>query len=136
MRILALDWGTVRIGAAVSDPDAKIAFALAAPFKKTGALAEIKKLCDELKVGKIIVGLPLALSGETTASARAANKFLKDVEKATGLAAETVDERFSSVFAEEKLNEAGLDAKQQREIKDNTAAQIMLQGYLDHHKQN
>jgi putative Holliday junction resolvase len=136
MRILALDWGTVRIGAAVSDPEAKIAFALAAPFKKAGALAEIKKVCEELKVGKIIVGMPLTLSGQEAGSAKASGKFIKDVEKNTGLKIETVDERFSSVFAEEKLNEAGLDAKQQREIKDNTAAQIMLQSYLDNSKQN
>ena len=131
MRVLALDWGTVRIGGAVSDEEGKIAFAIDKPFAE---LEEIKSFCAEKNVEKIIIGIPLSLEGRETESTRAAQKFKQQLNEALGIPIDEVDERFSSQSAERQLSESGLSSKKQRTIKDNSAAQIMLQNYLD--KQN
>ncbi|MGE5297999.1 MAG: Holliday junction resolvase RuvX [Acidobacteriaceae bacterium] len=134
MRILGLDWGTVRIGAAVSDPEAEFAFALDRPIETKRPLLKIKAICEELEVGKVIIGLPKSLSGEDSSSSLKVEKFCEALKKTLAIPVETVDERFSTVQAQSKLAEAGLSAKKQRPIKDNVAAQVMLQAYLDNRK--
>ncbi len=131
MRILALDWGTVRIGAAVSDPDGKIAFPLEKFIDSKNAPEEIKKITNDLQAEKILVGLPKGLMGQDTASTAAAEKFIADLKLTVGLPIELLDERFSSVAAGKTLASQGLKEKDQREMKDNIAAQLMLQQYLD-----
>jgi len=55
MRILALDWGSVRIGAAISDPDGRIAFPLSQVIDNKGSMEEIQKIIQELAVDKILI---------------------------------------------------------------------------------
>lgn len=131
MRILALDWGTVRVGAAVSDPDGKIAFPLDRFIESKNAIDEVKKIVEELKVEKILVGLPKGLAGQDTESTTRTEKFVTDLKTAVGQSIELLDERLSSVAAGKTLSNMGVSEKDQREIKDNLAAQLMLQQYLD-----
>ncbi len=131
MRILALDWGEVRIGAALSDPTGKFAFPLETPISSKNSIAEIKTLINEQKVDSIILGLPKNLSGSEGRSAEKLREFADKLFSEVKIPVSLVDERFTSVAAEKVLDEQGFSQKRQRGIKDNIAAQIMLQQYLD-----
>ena len=131
MRVLALDWGDVRVGAAVSDEEGKIAFPLDKFIESRGAIDEIKKIIEELGVQKILIGNPRSLSGESSRSSNKVAEFVDKLKKEISIPIEMFDERFSSVAAGKTLDEEGLSEKKQREIKDNIAAQLILQSYLD-----
>lgn len=133
MRILALDWGEIRIGAAISDEDARIAFPLKdAILSGKNAISEIKKIVDESEVRLVLLGLPKTLSGKEGASAKKLHAFAHDLsESLYHVPIKLIDERFTSVEAGKLLKEQGLSEKKQRNIKDNIAAQIILQQYLD-----
>ena len=134
MRILGLDWGAVRIGVAISDPDGKIAFPLEKFIDNNSGTDEIKKIVDEYQVDKIIIGMPKSLSGAQTKSSEKVEAFVKELVGKVSCKIELVDERFSSVEAEKKLSEAGMNQEKQRIVKDNMAAQILLQSYLENQK--
>ncbi|HEX5429637.1 MAG TPA: Holliday junction resolvase RuvX [Patescibacteria group bacterium] len=131
MRILALDWGTVRIGAAISDPEGKIAFALDEPILAKSAIVEIKKLVTEQDIEKILIGLPKSLAGSATPSSEAAQKFGQRIDQETNCEIQYIDERLSSVAAIRTLNRQGVSARDQRGQVDNIAAQALLQAFLD-----
>ena len=131
MRILALDWGSVRIGAAVSDPAGRIAFPLSQVIARQDSLEEIEKIIRELEVEKILIGLPKGMSGQETESTVKAQGFIDKIKEKTGIMVETADERLSSVAAGKALTLQGVSEKDQRGVKDNIAAQLMLQQYLD-----
>lgn len=131
MRVLALDWGTVRVGAAISDPEGKFAFALEQVIPAAEAMAQISKIVADLEVEKIVIGLPKGLSGQDTESTAKAEKFIEKIKQKISLPVETLDERLSSVAAGKMLSGQGISQRNQKEIKDNVAAQIMLQQYLD-----
>src|SRR5688500_10697526 len=114
MRYLALDWGTVRVGAAISDPGGKIAFPLDHILETKNAVEEIKNISSELQVEKILVGLPTSLKGEKTESTDKTLKFIEKLKADTGLTIELFDERFSSVGAGKILSNDGMKEKDQR----------------------
>lgn len=134
MRILALDWGRIRIGAAISDETGKLAFALDRFFEAKTAIDELVRFIAENGVDKIIVGNPISLSGEESESSKKASQFVAQLKLKVPIEIETLDERFTSVAAQKVLSQQGLKQKEQRFIKDNIAAQIMLQQYLDSQK--
>lgn len=131
MRILALDWGTVRIGAAISDEEGKIAFPLSKPIDAKHGVDEIKKIVSEKPVEKIIVGNPQTLDGTAGGSQEKTLIFIEQLKMELGLPVELIDERFSSVQAGKLLSEQGVSEQKQRGLKDNLAAQLILQQYLD-----
>lgn len=131
MRILALDWGEVRVGAAISDEETKIAFPLKLAFTSENAIEEIKHMIGQQHIGLILIGLPKNLSGKEEKSAEKMKRFASELAQAAKVPVKQVDERFTSVQAGKILSAAGLSEKKQRGIKDNIAAQIMLQQYLD-----
>lgn len=128
---MSVDWGTVRVGVAMTDEEQKLAFPLQHTLETKVAVSEIQKLAGEYEIEKIIIGLPLSLQGEMGESAKKAQKFGEELNKKTGLAVEYVDERFSSVASGKSLQEQQIKEKDQRSIKDNIAAAILLQQYLD-----
>ncbi len=111
MRVLALDWGTVRIGGAITDELGKIAFPMEKFIESKNATSEIKKIVDEKDVQKIIVGLPKNLSGEDTDSTKLVEEFAKELKEKVGVEVEFFDERFSSVGATKTLSNQGLSKK-------------------------
>lgn len=131
MRILALDWGEVRIGAAISDEGGTIAFALEQVIESKKAIPEIKKIIEESGVEQIILGLPKNLAGEEGISAQKLRIFADKLFQTTKIPISLVDERFTTLAATRRLQGLGMKEKDQRQIKDNVAAQIMLQQYLD-----
>lgn len=130
--ILALDPGKARCGVAISDELGLLAhprpFFDASERKKL--LAAIAALAKEEKVGRILVGLPLDMSGATGPAAKKAVSFAQAVADATGLDVELVDERLSTVEASRKLAEAR-EGEQTRDRIDGAAAAVFLQAWLE-----
>jgi putative Holliday junction resolvase len=132
-RILAIDYGSVRIGLAVSDPDRKIAFPLATYTRidRDVDASYFRQIIEAEDIGGLVVGLPVHLSGREGQKAEEARKFGNWLASVTGLSVVFADERFTTVEAESALWTAGLTHKKRKARRDRVAAQIMLQAYLD-----
>jgi putative holliday junction resolvase len=131
--ILGVDFGTRRIGAAVSDPGRTIAFPLEL-HERRGPDADARhyrELVQENDVGRIVVGLPLHTSGREGQLARAARNFGDWLGSVTERPVFYFDERYTTVEAEHRLLDAGLTRQKRKSLRDKLAAQIMLQSYLD-----
>lgn len=136
MTLLGLDLGEKRVGVAVSDESGILATPLTTlEFRgRKDLLAELTKLVDAYHVKKIVVGLPKALSGKI---GPAAKKVMEQVE---WLKAELDrpwifwDERLSTQEVERVLLAADLSRQRRREVRDQLAAQRILQSYLDHER--
>lgn len=129
-RVLGLDYGTVRIGVAVSD-------ALGIAARPVRAMAadtfddDLEALVEELAPSMVVVGLPTGLSGHEGESAEGARALAALVEERTGLPVEFADERFTSTRAEALLKDRIRDRRERRQHVDAVAASVMLQGWLD-----
>jgi len=132
-RILALDHGKVRLGLAISDPDRRIASPLMTHTRKDLAQDErfLKRIVEEEEAGVILLGLPIHLNGTEGEQAKKVREFAKLVEAWTKLPVVLYDERFTTVEAESHLWQAGLSHKRRKDRRDQLAAQILLQTYLD-----
>ena len=132
-RLLGVDYGRVRVGLAVSDPDRMLASPLATFHRRSAAhdAEYFRKLIEDEAVGRIVVGLPIHLSGREGQSAAEAREFGRWLAEVTALPVVFWDERFSTVEAESALWEAGLTHKRRRQRRDRVAAQIFLQAYLE-----
>ena len=133
MRVLGLDLGQKRIGIAISDEDASIAFPDGA-LKCVGPrkdIAAVAALCAERDVGRVVIGLPRHLDGREGPEAEAARAFAEALHRATGLPVETLDERWTTLEAERILHDQGRKKKKQRAVVDSVAASIILRTYLD-----
>ncbi|MCS6852473.1 MAG: Holliday junction resolvase RuvX [Gemmataceae bacterium] len=132
-RVLGVDYGTVRIGLAISDPDGRIASPLQT-YTRRGAdrdAAFFRDLIRREEVGRIVVGLPILLSGQEGSKAAEARAFGAWLKRCTGLPVIFWDERCTTAEAESALWSAGLSHQKRRQRRDRVAAQIMLQSYLD-----
>lgn len=131
-RILALDWGKVRVGVAISDPMGMFA----SPYDTFQAkphdrlLERIKAVIEEEQVEKVIVGLPYNMDGSEGSSAESAKAFADEVRN-LGAIVEHHDERLTSYEAEKKLREAGRKPSRDKGRVDRAAAALLLQDYLD-----
>jgi putative Holliday junction resolvase len=132
-RILAIDFGTRRVGAAVCDPGRTIAFPLEVYGRRGPELdaKHYRELVHENDVARIVVGLPLHTSGREGQSAALAREFGEWLSAVTGRPVVYFDERYSTVEAEERLIDAGLTRQKRKSLRDKMAAQILLQAYLD-----
>ena len=132
-RILGVDYGTVRVGLAVSDPERKIASPLKT-YQRRGRELDagyFKELIEEEQIERIVVGLPVHLSGREGQKAVEAREFGQWLGEVTDLPIVFADERFTTVEAEAALWSAGLTHKKRKQRRDRVAAQIMLQAFLD-----
>jgi putative Holliday junction resolvase len=132
-RILGVDYGSVRIGLAVSDAGRRIA----SPFKtyqRRGTDQDVdffRKLIKQEEIAQIVVGLPVHLDGREGEKAREARDYGQWLAKVSALPVIFWDERFTTVEAEGHLLNAGLTRKRRRDRRDRVAAQILLQAFLD-----
>lgn len=145
--VLGLDLGTRRIGLALSDPEAAIAFP-AGHLDRRGLeadLAALAALVEERRVTRIVVGLPLHLDGRGSPGAAAAEQFAEALARATARPVDLLDERWTSLEAERALREApsprgrraagertraAARRNRRRERVDATAATLLLRTYL------
>jgi len=131
--MLGVDFGSVRIGLAVSDPDRKIAFPLDTYERQSPEHVAVyfRGVVEREEISAIVVGLPIHLSGREGQKAAEARAFGQWLAKTTGLRVTFADERFTTVEAESALWEAGLTHAQRKARRDRVAAQMLLQAYLD-----
>ena len=131
--ILGLDFGTRRIGAAVSDSGRTMAFPLELYERRgpDGDALHYRKLVTENDIERIVVGLPLHTSGREGELARSARTFGDWLARLTERPVFYFDERYTTVEAEHRLLDAGLTRQKRKALRDKLAAQIMLQNYLD-----
>jgi putative Holliday junction resolvase len=132
-RILGVDYGTVRIGLAISDPDRKIAFPLATYERRTKEKDAVffRETIKKEEVGQLVVGLPIHLDERESEKSKEAREFGEWLREITDLPIAFADERFSSVQAEAAMWSAGLTHKRRKDRRDRVAAQMVLQAFLD-----
>lgn len=133
MRILGLDVGTKRIGAAISDSLNITAQPLEAIARKSDgdALEAIKGIISEFDVGEIVVGLPLNMNGTKGESAQLALKFAEELKKKFDKPVKMWDERLTTAEAERLLIKSDVSRKKRKGVRDTMAAQLILEGYLN-----
>ena len=133
MRTLGIDFGEARIGLALSDPSGLLATPLTTIHRTREAadIDEVLRLAEKHDVEKIVVGLPLELSGRRGPQAGRVLAFARALTGRTEIPVITVDERYSTVEAERLLREAGHKPSKSRARVDAMAATVVLQSYLD-----
>lgn len=137
-RIMAVDFGEKRVGFALSDPSGFLASSLeTAHVSNPGeALAAVRRLCAAHAPERIVVGLPLNMDGTTGIAAQKAIAFASRLREKLGLPVDTWDERLTTRLVNRMLIEADVSRSRRREVVDQLAAQVILQGYLDAHGGN
>ncbi|HEY5103674.1 MAG TPA: Holliday junction resolvase RuvX [Acidimicrobiales bacterium] len=134
-RVLGIDPGAVRCGIAITDSAMSMAFPRPALLNNETLINALRALVVEENVGTLVVGRPVALSGnETSSTVFAEALFQQLAEVFVDLVVTQWDERLTTVEAQRSLSQAGVKAKNQRDHVDSAAAVIMLQNYLDGHR--
>ena len=132
-RLAGVDYGTVRIGIAVTDPSQLIA----SPFENYRRQGDeqdaawFRNFVKEETIVGFVVGLPIHLSGDESEKSREARQFATWLANATKLPVVLSDERYTSVDAEAHLMAANLTKKRRKARLDMLAAQMILKSYLD-----
>lgn len=129
MKILAIDYGEQRLGLAVSDDQQKIAVGkgVLVGLSQNKIIQKIKALVNLDQLGLVVVGLPIGLDGQPTAWTEEVKRFAEKLRSHLKIPVQLVDERYSTGMAKQLLAGTG----QIKEKKDQVAAQIFLQDYLD-----
>ncbi len=136
-RILALDIGDVRIGFAVSDPFGTYALPLETYTRKNikTDLEYVLKLAKEKCATKLVCGLPVNFDGTPSIQTDKTGHFIDRLKEVTDVPVETVDERFTTVEAENELiSSANMTRKNRKKCVDSLAATFILESYLNSHK--
>jgi putative Holliday junction resolvase len=132
MRVLALDYGSARCGCAVSDPTGTLATPIEhieRPGTRKG-LVRVADLARERAVGRIVVGLPLGLSGDDTDQTRETRAWADRLrERVRPIPVELFDERFTTAIAAKSGSPA-----QTRTSEDSRAAAVLLEDWLALHR--
>lgn len=133
--VLAIDFGTKRLGVAVSDRERSFVFARetitrTTPERDLAALAEVAR--DD-GVDLVVVGLPLNADGSEGPMAKAAREFAARLTAVLGLGTTFADERYTSIEADEKLRERfPRDTRKRKALRDRVAATLILRTWLEH----
>ena len=133
-RILAVDWGEIRIGLALSDETQTLATPLETLVRRRGKrfpLPRFLELVSAHRPAGVLVGLPLSGEGEEKSSAAAARELADTVARASGLPVEMWDERMSTARALAVIREQGGSTRGRKADVDSLAAAVLLQHYLD-----
>jgi len=130
--ILALDFGRVRIGAAISDELQLLAHPLETIAADEQATSRVAEIVRERNVDHVVAGIPRLMSGGNGVAASEVLRFVEKLRALLPCPVVTWDERLTTVAAERALRDAGKKTRQTRSYVDQVAAQIILQGYLDH----
>ncbi|MFI5149735.1 MAG: Holliday junction resolvase RuvX [Bacteroidia bacterium] len=131
-RIMAIDYGTKRVGIAVSDPSRIIASGLTTVHAKD-IISFLKEYFQKEKVDVVVLGDPKKMDNTPSESSRYVEAFLKNLQKTfPDLRIERVDERFTSKMAFQTMIDSGLKKKdrQNKELVDEISATLILQTFM------
>ena len=134
MRAVGVDFGSRRIGIALSDSGGTVA----TPWTKVERSGDesrdhrrIAELVEEAEAEAVVVGLPLSLDGSIGPAAEGVLAEVERLRVVIDVPVETYDERLTTVTAERALREQGVTAKRRRQVVDQVAASVLLQAWLD-----
>lgn len=128
---LAVDVGTTRIGVARSDASGILAVPLDAVSAREDSIQAVTEVAREWEAIEVIVGLPLHMDAREGASAQLARTWAGDLQERTGLPVRLLDERLSTVQAQQAMRQAGRSTRQSRSLIDSASAVMVLQAALD-----
>jgi putative Holliday junction resolvase len=137
-RTLAIDYGSKRIGLAVSDGLGITAQGLDT-LERTSVeedIAFLLKLIEERDVGEVVVGYPLRLDGSKGQAAEETSEFAELVRARCGVPVQLWDERLSTAQAEKVMLGADVSRKVRKKSRDRMAAQFILQSFMDARKRS
>jgi putative Holliday junction resolvase len=134
---LGLDIGLKRVGIAGCDGTGLIATGITTLVRSSfdRDVAYLRELVSQRRVQILVAGLPYSLNGELGAQARQVQKYANRIAQALELPLEYVDERLTSVEAEELMKAAGMNLSQNKGSIDRKAAALILQQWLDERRQ-
>ena len=136
MRIMGLDFGSKTVGVAVSDALKITAQPLETIIRKDEnklrqTLSRIEQLAKEYEIETIVLGYPKNMNNSQGERAEKTVEFSKALERRSGLPVVLWDERLTTIAAERVLMESGVRRENRKEVIDQIAAALILQGYLD-----
>lgn len=127
-RRIAFDYGDMRTGVALCDPDGILSSPLCVlETKSKNFITEISSLLSEHEPIRIFIGKPLNMSGKAGESAEKVTAFVGQIRSITSLPIQLVDERLSTVSAQRKLKEAGVSMRDSKSLIDAMAAVAILE---------
>ena len=132
-RLLGVDYGTVRIGLSISDPDRIVASPLETYSRKSleQDAAYLAKLVSAQSITGIVLGLAISLNGNEGPKAHECRAFGTWLETATGLPVQFADERFTTAQADDIMYDAKMTKQKRSERRDMLAATLILKGFLE-----
>jgi len=135
-RVLALDLGEKRIGIAISDPGRIIAtpYGVITHVSRKIDTSMVLQIAEENNVNAIVIGQALGENGEETRQSRHAQRFMRALSEESNLTITLWDESFSTKTAQMTRVAMGVSQKKRRGHLDNVAATIILQSYLEAHR--
>ena len=132
-RWMALDVGSRNVGVAVSDP-LKLTARPLTTLKRRDLETDVEALRDLMQrhaVERLIVGLPLRLSGDRSSTLDKIEPLVKRIQETTSILVEWKDERLSTKEAEQLMKELGLSQSERRRKRNEFAAALILKWYLE-----
>lgn len=132
-RVMALDYGDVRIGIALSDVTRFLASGLE-NYTRVGLDADCKHIADIIRaqnVKVVVLGLPINMDGSKGVRVEKTYEFAEELKKYTDAKIDFLDERLTSISAEKILISADVSRKKRKDVLDKLSATIILQDYLD-----
>jgi len=128
---IGVDAGKARVGVSTCDRDGLLATPVVTLGRGDDTIDELRRLVEEHGAMEVVVGLPLSLRGEDTASTADARSLAADLAEQLDVPVRLVDERLSTVSAQRALHQSGRTVKASRPVIDQVAAVIILQNALD-----
>ncbi len=133
MIVLGIDFGSKRVGLAISDAEGEFAFPAGTLERKGGTkdFEALATLMQERGVEQVVIGLPLRMSGAAGPEVDRVRSFAAELQQRTGVPVAFIDERLTSAEAERALRATGGSGSKRRKKVDTVAASIILRSYLE-----
>ena len=137
-RILGIDFGSRRVGLALSDVTRTIASPLKFISYKSlpELLNNLKETITDSEVSELVVGYPIGMKGQMTQQTKEVDKFIEHLRKQLNINVIPVDERLTSVQSSRILQEQGIKSSRNKGAVDIVSASLILQSYLDANQKN
>jgi len=133
MRFMGIDYGTRRIGVAISDPLCTMAHPLDVidVRKDNSHIERIRDIAKGYNITHVIVGLPYNMDGSIGDCGKSIIEWSRQLENGIGLPVTLWDERLTTYEAQDLLTRSNVRRRRQRQVRDKIAAGFILKGYLD-----